>query len=501
MSKHLIRTVGVVVVVICSTANLCRADQVDRILTANAGPIFKAVRSLDVENVAVLNFAVSHPGGKDNFRSGLANVDLARRLENCLLLANDVENPLFVLTGAGQAARDLPADTTWKSKDGRAALAGLPRLPLAWDVSQRLNPEGFVTGELTFAEDCSTVTLTLYGFSVDKPQKLVELIVLGDGDGDDRRPIPADRGVLAMAGIGYVATSVPEKGATELDAAARRTAAKSLTDDDGFALLSGDAPVKLEFRIGGQPVPLRPDPANPGVGRYLPQGVDPKRGDTISFGLTNTSATETYAVLLAVNGVNTNCLSDKSSHLNDRPPQDHRMWLLGPLESAEIDGFYTDAEGTVKKFQVLGDTESEANFSLMSDAYRGLITMHVFRKLPPPTPPKTGDDPAVVPNEPPAEFVDASTITLGVGGSTVDDVRTAGSPAVAKAKVASATGVKFAAGGGLGPDPRKSNELAMRGLIVDGETTNSGAVINKVKFNIDPAPIAYLSVRYYDKPQ
>ena len=253
MSNHLVRTVGLAVVVICSTGNWCRADQVDRILTANAGPIFKAVQSLNVENVAVLNFAVSHPGGKDNFRSGLANVDLARRLENCLLLANDVENPLFVLTGAGQAARDLPASTTWKTKNGRAALAGLPRLPLAWDVSQRLSPEGFVTGELTFAEDCSTVTLTFYGFTIAKPEKLVELIVLGNGDGDDRRPIPADRGVLAMAGIGYVATSVPEQGSTELDAAARRTAAKSLTDDDGFALLSGDAPVKLEFRIGGNP--------------------------------------------------------------------------------------------------------------------------------------------------------------------------------------------------------------------------------------------------------
>ena len=492
-----VRTYGAVAAVVLAVAGPGRADQIDNALAVNARTVFAAVGKLGVEQVAVLNFAVRPPEGESDFRSGLANVDLARRLENALILANDPDAPLFVLTDAGLAARKLPAGTTWKTAEGRAALATIGELPLAWDVSQKLKPEGFVTGELAFGPDCTTATLTVYGFTAEHPDKLVRLAVVGGMIDDKPAAIPADRGVLAMAGIGYVAASVPDAGPDGPDAAARRTAAKALRDKDGYALLADDCPVKLTFVVNGEAVRLRPDPAKPGAGAFVSSAVDPKRGDEVSVRLENTSPTQTYAVLLAVNGENTNALGGGPTHLNDRPAKDHRMWLIDPLGSATVHGFYTDPDGNYKKFEVLGESESEANFNVMSDAYRGLITMHVYRKRPAvvaKTPPDTAD-----PN-PPVEFVDAATITMGVGGKMVKDVRAAGSLRAAQKLLADKSGV-VASAGGFRADPVKANLLVSRGLIVEGGTTAADGEITKVDFGIDPDPVAYLSVRYYDKPQ
>src|SRR5690606_5916583 len=116
-------------------------------------------------------------------------------------------------------------------------------------------------------------------------------------------------------------------------------------------------------------------------------------------------------------------------------------------QKVDIMGFYESTDGKYRKFEVLNDTESEANFNLMSDLYRGLVTMHVFRNKPPTVKPDPTDlaprpqPPEVIEQE--AILIDASTITMGVGGVSVKAIRTAGSLQAAQEALASKTSVQI----------------------------------------------------------
>lgn len=501
-SPHITRTVplGILACLGVLITIPARADTVDWLFLKNARNVFQATEKLGVMNIAVLNFSVRQPNGHVDFRSGVANVDLARRLENTLILANNPDTPLLVLTGSGEAARHLPAQTTWKTAEGRAALASLDKLPLAWDVKQTLRPEAFVTGELAFSADYRNVTMTLYGFTAKQPKTLQKLLVLSGAPGDQPQAIPADRGLLAMAGIGYVISNIPERSRNQTDVAAQKSAAQAFTNPDGFLQLADASPVRLEFLINGRPIKLYSDPLHPGVGKFVPSAFDPKRGDEITFRLTNTSDKDTYAALLAVNGRNTNSLNPDACHLIDAPPHRHRMWVLEPAQKFEIHGFYENLDGKYRKFEVLNAAESEANFNLMSDLYRGLVTLHVFRSKPPITPPDPATPPTPEAVQEEAILMDASTITMGVGGVSVQTIRNAGTLEAAQKALADKTNTQIRVDGTLQVDPYKT-QLVSRGLIVDGQILESAGPIKRVNFNLDPAPIAYLRIRYYDRPQ
>src|SRR5438477_4668630 len=130
-----------------------RADVVDRALVRNAPDIARAVRALKADYVAVLKFAVKVGDRPATFDAGLANTQLAHKLENLLVLTYDPDHPVIVLTGAAGKAAALPAGTTWRDADGRKRLATLAGLPMAWDDKQSLAPDAFVTGELHVAAD------------------------------------------------------------------------------------------------------------------------------------------------------------------------------------------------------------------------------------------------------------------------------------------------------------------------------------------------------------
>jgi hypothetical protein len=276
-----------------------------------------------------------------------------------------------------------------------------------------------------------------------------------------------------------------------------------LTRPTAFAQRMALSPVRLEVILNGSPVEPETDPANPAAGRLgKAPGSDPKKGDEVQFRLTNPSKTKSYAVLLAVNGKNTNALGN--DHLNARPPKDHRLWVLGPGEEVTIPGFYTTAGGAFQPFKVLGESESAAVYPVLGEEHRGLITMHVFGErieaavAPRPTPKATAD---AAPEEPAKQArveAEVTLLSLGVGGSALEDVRTAATPEDAKKRLQELTNVRPGDDGRLGLDPGKAAALE-RGLIVPSETRKGGGPIESVDFKLDPNPLAFVQLRYYGR--
>ncbi len=473
-----------------------RADQIDRTLVRNADEITKAVHSLGGHRVAVLKFDVTVGGKPSDFQAGLANGKLAQKIENLLILTNDPNKPLFVLADAGLAAGKLPATTTWRDAVGRTALAGLKDLPLAWDDSQKLAPDAFITGELQIEADYKSAKIVLYGFTTAKPDELRTLYTTPKPGTDPAKPgVVTDRGFLALAGVSYALGNVPKSRGDGDKSALSQVVAKT-----GFAETASQSPIKLEMVVNGVAVVPQTDSAYAGSGRIQPLSLpDPSKGSEVYFRLENPSKDKTYAVLLAVNGRNTNWLS--KDHLDSKDPKDQRLWVLGPGDKVKIQGYYENAAGKYAPFKVIGDEKSQLEYAMMSGDLRGLITLHVFGERTEPAPkvndgglPKTTGD--ADPATPIKEDVELSVLSLGVGGTASKDVRTAGSLDKAKKRMEELAGVRTAPNGTLNADPVKVSKTE-KGLIVESETRQTDGPIQVVKFKMDPNCVAFLQLRYY----
>jgi len=472
-----------------------KADQIDRTLVRNADDITKAVRSLGGERVAVLKFDVTVGGKPSEFQAGLANVKLAQKIENLLILTNDPKAPLFILSDAGVAASKLPAKTTWRDAEGRKALCGLKGLPLAWDDSQKLTPDSFITGELQIDADYKSAKIVIYGFTAAKPEELKTLYTTPKDSSNPAKPgIVTDRGFLALAGVSFALGNVPKNRGDGDKNALFQAASKT-----SFGQTAAQSPIKLQMIVDEKPVAPQTDSAYSGNGSVQLQLPDPTKGSTVSFRLENPSKDKTYGVLLAVNGRNTNSL-DKNYNLDSKDAKDHRLWILGPGEKVSIKGFYTDAKtGDYDPFKVIDNDKSPLEYSMMSGEFRGLITMHVFGERTEPTSSDTGLPKTSGPTDPTSpvnEEVELSVVSLGVGGTASSEVRSAGSLDKAKKKMEELAGVRTAPNGALNPDPEKVSKTE-KGLIVPSESRQLDGKIEAVQFKMDTNCVAFLQIRYY----
>jgi hypothetical protein len=483
------------VLALLAAAAPCRADAVDYALVRDAKAVMTAVRGLSGESVAVLKFAVQNGSQEPTFDAGLANVQLARKIETLLTVANDPKQPLLVLTGPTAKAKGLPAGATWRTADGRAAIAKMTGLSLAWDKTQNeLEPDAFVTGVLKLGPDSPAAKLVLVGFTRKNPGELKELYTTPDADPQAlRQRLPADRSVLALAGVSYAVDQFPADGNRHLVA--------QLGRELNVADTLSASKVKLEVLINGQPAKVRPDAMNLGAGRL--EGAGPKAGDAVELHVRN-DGNQTYGVVLAVNGRNTNSLG-RDPYLTAKEAKDQRMWILAPGEKAVLKGFYTDEKGTYDEFKILGDAESEAAYPAMGEQFRGLITMHVFAKKPDP-PAAGGTPPAQTPlkSTPEAEAAKkeeqaATVVTLGLGGSALEEVQASGSLEVARDRVQTLANVTRAGELDIRVDPGKAAAAAERGLIVESGVQRQGGPIEMVKFPFDPTPVSFVQLRYYGK--
>jgi hypothetical protein len=496
---------GVVLVAFAPTA---RADIIDRALVKNSAAIMEKVRGLKPAdaplNVAVLKFEVKVGNRPATFDAGPANAKLAQKLENLLVLANVPKNNVFVLADAGPAAAAAAQKTgaafTWRDDARRAEFFRLPALPLAWDDTQKLEPNAFVTGTLELSQDLAETKVTLVGFTRAAPEKLETLMtVTGSAKDETARPIRTDRSVLALVGLGFSLGAKAVANGRQSDTIALKQVSGLLgRPEQVFATAAGECPVKLEVLVNGNAVPV--EPGDDGAGKVVWPAGGVKPTDAVEFRLTNTSD-KRYAVLLAVNGKNTNA-QDKEDDLNVRDARDQRKWVLEPKEPTRVRGFYADRSGKYQPFEVLSAGEAEQVFDQMQARYRGRFTLYVYAERPDKPPVEAAAAPGapvtadVKPAEEVKEEVEAAVLTLGWGNGGLEKVRSAGSLEKAQEELRKRTHAATV-NGQLVLDPVKDDEYRRRGLIVKSEQTKNDGAIEQVEFRMSPQPVASLDIRYF----
>jgi hypothetical protein len=133
-----------------------------------------------------------------------------------------------------------------------------------------------------------------------------------------------------------------------------------------------DTPLRIEILYNGQPVAIDANPFSPPTesANALLRIVEPLEREKVSFRLTNTSDTESFAVVVQVNGQSTIFREEKA-------PQDCYKWVVSPKKSTVIEGFQIDNQKTLE-FKVKSDAESrkeEVNYGNNA----GTFTVVVFR--------------------------------------------------------------------------------------------------------------------------
>jgi hypothetical protein len=471
-----------------------RADQIDKNMVAQADQIAAAVGKLGVRNVAVLKFEFKAGAGDGSFTAGTVNARMATRLENLLILTNDPKKPRMILSDAGlvlaETAERTKTPITWRTQAGRKQIAQVGKLPLAWDDSTKLAPDGFVTGEVVTAPDYQTTTVRFYGFTTADPAALKELYTLDDKAGGSG--IRTDRGMLASFGQSFNLTAKSRSLGMEADdEEAAQDAAKRDQSNAPPVAAQGQqpddtqSPVRLQIFFDGKEQPWAQDKGEPRI------AVTPGAKQKVHFVLTNTSATESYGVLLAVNGKNTNAISNDS--LMDKAAHEQRKWVLGPKDSYKIEGFYINADGKYNPFEVLPEDESARAYDQLNPMFRGKISLLVFGK-------RAEETEKKVEVKPEAQKVrdDTATATaLDLGGGAWK-IRNTGSLVAAQKLLKDSTHVSDANGSLAVAVVEKAKYAAgKRGLLAaSGETRTSGE-IKKVAIEYDPLPMCCVHVVYY----
>jgi hypothetical protein len=460
------RTLLILLGVLTVTA-VGRADPIDRAMVEQADAIYDAVKSLKAKNVAVLKFDYI-VGEKSSFTAGTINTLMANRLSNVLVLKYGNGNRLLVLADAGAAAAKTSAqkkqEFTWRTPEGRAEFAAIEKLPLVWDADQQLPPDGFVTGEVAVSPDYKTTTVTFFGFTKADPSNLRKLYTLAAPKSSAAAvALKTDRGMLQSFGQGFNLVAARGRGATDTDTAAAEDAAAR--DRSNAAPASGtEEGVRLRILVDGREAPWE---TNGGEAR-IP--VSPKAGQKLTFWLKNTSTTDTFAVVLAVNGRNTNAQDNDT--LYDKLPHDQRKWVLPPNYEFALDGFQTQANEK-QPFVIAAEDESTAIFSQMNmHEYQGKISLIVFGK--------TSSQSA---NKPLEAAPLSADLTIGSRG--IGDLKTV---APFQKKLRKAANVDSTDG---------KLTTTSRGIIKAGLDVLKTDQIEKLEFEYDPQPVSSLDIRYY----
>jgi hypothetical protein len=465
--------------------------------------IVKAVRGLGCKNVGILKFEAKVGTAAPTFQAGTVNIQMVHRLENLLVLANDAKNPqLNVLADAGRSATGHGTAATWKTAEGRQELFKL-KLPLAWDHSQRLAPDAYVTGTVVVSPDMKETRIVLRAFTRQNPGELKTIGTLaGDGVAKGQsRGIRTDRAMLASLGQSFVVGRKLRGRSFEAGDDAAADAAAQLNQSGQQPTAAPDAPVKLDILLGGQPVSIDPDGQSPGEGKVQLRLRDAlASGKELTFRVTNCGP-ETVGVLLTVNGRNTAAMGNEDITSKNRA--DCRKWVLKPGQSYTIKGFYTDAQtGRFEPFKVLTADESAAKAATLDTHLLGLVTLDVFGKGPGLSV-TSGGDPAAAQKE--EEKAQADLVDL----STAEPrrLKTHGLAEYKAKTQAAARGIKEAHGK-LSFDVSKQKVAATRthrnrslDSLIDSDASKAGTAgtIHEEAL-VEIELIMSYEVRYFDRP-
>jgi CHAT domain-containing protein len=410
----------------------------ERELLRQAPRVIKYLQGKGYANVGVLKFLVSKDGDKFGDNAGTLNMLLARRLEVALLVANDPRRPLGIVADASAVARKTRGANHLNREDRLKLFEA--RYPLAWGDEQ-VTPDAFLTGTAAVSEDLRTLTISLFAFDrkTNKLEQILDDFVTANAP--DRLAEMGESFLVRGGADDGEARIVPEKQRLDkaLEAAARVKGQRVRHPAE-----NPSAPVRLEVRYDGKPVPFQVR----GGRSLIPQ---PREGQQVELVLRRDGGKERYGCVLKVNGENT-------LYRQKLPDGECVRWVLDPGDAqVKVRGYQAD-EKTVEKFRVLSVAESkEREVNYGEDV--GTITLTVFREL-------KGEA------EPP-ELSDEAEEAASVGRAQLPGRKPINYHAL-KASLL---------------------EEANRGLLVPG--AKEEGVVQRVTFRPDPIPVMTLTIVYY----
>lgn len=362
-----------------------RADNIDmKLLHEEGDKIMEYLQKHNYKTVGVLPFRVEKSKQPPSYNVGPMNTNIATRLENMIIAKNDSKKPIDVLHdivhGAGSRSISM------KTAAGRRSLLD-NKYDLAWGNSKQ-KPDVLLTGDVKLSPDNRKVTVIIKAFN--KPEAEPAIV--------HQFATNSDRAILTDCAQSFsLSRSLLKKREVEpevLDQAAADSATagdnNQTQPDGGSTPGSGGgatgSDVKFSVMYDGSPATIERDPASPGerkvtlrrsarsggVGSVTPSPIE---GQKVSLVLENTSSTETYAVVLTVNGKNT--LFEQEDD-----PAKCTKWVLGPSTKYELKGFYYGETGeNMKPFRVLSDVETKAaEDQAQGDERLGLFSITVFKQ-------------------------------------------------------------------------------------------------------------------------
>lgn len=456
------RFLAIAVIILVVPLVRAEADDLDVALSKQAPKLLEYAQKKDCKNIAVLKFLARKGDGPMTDNVGQLNLSLADRLEVALTLALPNQETGIVHRASDLVAEFIPGkghlDEAWRRKCAR-----FRKFLLAWgDPEREVQVDYFLTGVATISKDLKTTTVQFWAFGRDGK--------LDDNVGSFT--IDTTPRILGEANYSYIIT--PKTHPTFFDGSRgfvdKKQVKKAVVDqtisnasaskDPGVKppittpTIEKDAPVTVTVLYNDMPVPIK----NGAV-------PEPKAGDRVRFRLENQSKTDTYGVVLKVNGENT----VYRERFDDK---DCLKWILEPGQKVTVGG-YQESDESRTDFRVLSAKESEESV-VRYGTDTGTFQVTVFRgKLL-----EKKDPPKVEPTKLPDDEITVAAISRGslpVGAKErTNDLKSL--QAKLKAR-------DFATAGS-------------RGAIGEGNVSESR--IKMVTFEADP-PLAIMkyTVRYY----
>lgn len=358
-----------------------RADNIDKELVKKGPELLQELKKKGYHNVGVLKFTVKKGKSELTFNAGSLNHNMATRLENALILANDAQNPMGIIRDATSVAAAQAPKATYLTPEGRDQLFKLS-YPLAWG-NQKVTADAFLFGVVDLSSDMKETSLKLVVCD-KKTNKLQDLMSFSG--------IKTDRSILADSGQSFAlakrALRARDLGDSAADALTNWANESAQTNDSSTSTTTTTANtdnprdsfdlVKLEVLVNGTAQPITKDSASPG--EYRMDRLF--EGQSVVFQLTNLTA-EKIGVVIKVNGQST---------INKEEAADEQCtrWMLEPNGKNILRGFYLDKTGggtEVEIFRVLSDEEAKSAWS--SFKRPGFIDVAVFRSSEIKPPPQT----------------------------------------------------------------------------------------------------------------
>jgi hypothetical protein len=362
--KRFLATVVLLTGVIAARAD---TDEFDAALHKQAPKLLEYVQKKNCRNIAMLKFLARKGDGPLTDNIGPLNMSVAERVEVAITLALPNDEIGIVRNASETIAKNIPGkghlDPAWCKKCARYS-----KFLVAWgDPEKEVVVDCFITGVVTLSADLKTTTVNFWAFGRDG---LIDKEV-------GSFTVDTTPRVLGDAGYSYLIT--PKTAPTFFDGSRgfvdKKQVKKTVVDQTIANATAGkdpavkppvepttyakDSPVRITVLYNDSEM----EPTNGTI-------AEPKTGDRVRFRLENTSKTDTYGVVLKVNGENTIF----HERFDDK---DCMKWILQPGEKAFVAGFQ-ESDDSRTDFRVLSAKESEESVVRYGE-HTGTFQVAVFR--------------------------------------------------------------------------------------------------------------------------